>query len=135
MQSLECLKSIQIMKENTWNVRRLINESFVPSAQQTSILYCRLSDFKACWPFSYRYHLDRRPTKSGSLIKGICGQNNLPPFYGFLPYLAPILFGTNIQPNISQPFTLKKGRYTDRYKPLFFQKNNLKWCNFFHQKD
>ena len=33
------------MKKNTWNVRRLVNESFVPSNQQTSVLYCRLSDF------------------------------------------------------------------------------------------
>ena len=30
--------------KNTWNVRRLIDESFVPSAQRTSVLYCRLSD-------------------------------------------------------------------------------------------
>ena len=31
--------------DNTWNIRRLVDESFVPSAQQTSILYCRLTDF------------------------------------------------------------------------------------------
>ena len=34
------------MKKNTWNVRRLVYESFVPRAQRTSVLYCRLSDFK-----------------------------------------------------------------------------------------
>ena len=33
------------MKKNTWNVRRLVDESLVPSAQQTSVSYCRLSDF------------------------------------------------------------------------------------------
>ena len=33
-------------KNDTWNIRRLVDESFVPSAQQTSILYCRLSDFR-----------------------------------------------------------------------------------------
>ena len=33
-------------KNNTWNFRCLVNESFVPSAKQTSILYCRLSDFR-----------------------------------------------------------------------------------------
>ena len=33
------------MKKNTWNVRRLVNKSFVPSAQRTSVLYCRLTDF------------------------------------------------------------------------------------------
>ena len=31
---------------NEWNIRRLVDESFVPSAQQTSILYCRLTDFR-----------------------------------------------------------------------------------------
>ena len=31
-------------------VSRLVNESFVPSAQQTSVLYCRLSDF---WSMRY----------------------------------------------------------------------------------
>ena len=29
----------------TWNVRPLVELLFVPSAQQTSVLYCRLSDF------------------------------------------------------------------------------------------
>ena len=37
--------------KNTWNVRRLVNESFVPSAQQTSVLYCRLSDFNILFHF------------------------------------------------------------------------------------
>ena len=32
-------------KTNTWNIRRLVDESFVPSAQRTSVLYCRLTDF------------------------------------------------------------------------------------------
>ena len=32
-------------KNNAWNIRRLVNESFVPATQQTSVLYCRLSDF------------------------------------------------------------------------------------------
>ena len=34
-------------KNNTWNIRRLVDESFVSSAQQTSVLYCRLTDFKS----------------------------------------------------------------------------------------
>ena len=33
-------------KNNTWNIRRLVDESFVPANQQTSVLYWRLSDFK-----------------------------------------------------------------------------------------
>ena len=32
-------------KKNIWNFRRLVDESFVPSAQRTNVLYCRLSDF------------------------------------------------------------------------------------------
>ena len=33
-------------KKNAWNVRPLVNESFVPLAQQTNLLYWRVSDFK-----------------------------------------------------------------------------------------
>ena len=40
-----------IKKINTWNIRCLGEESFVPAKQQTSVLYCRLSDFK-CFLFS-----------------------------------------------------------------------------------
>ena len=31
-------------KNDTWNIRRLVDESFVPANLQTSVLYCRLSD-------------------------------------------------------------------------------------------
>ena len=34
-------------KNNTWNIRRLVDESFVPLAQPTSVLYCKLTDFKS----------------------------------------------------------------------------------------
>ena len=30
---------------NTWNIRYLVDESFVPANKGTSVLYCRLSDF------------------------------------------------------------------------------------------
>ena len=33
------------MKKTTWNIRRLVDDSFVPSARRTSVLYCRLTDF------------------------------------------------------------------------------------------
>ena len=47
IKSFECPKSIRnYEKKNTWNVRRFVDELFVPSAQQTSILCCRLSDSK-----------------------------------------------------------------------------------------
>ena len=34
-------------KNNAWNIGRLVDESLVPTKQQTSKLYCRLLDFKA----------------------------------------------------------------------------------------
>ena len=33
-------------KKNTWNIRHLVNELFVQSAQRTSVLYYILTDFK-----------------------------------------------------------------------------------------
>ena len=36
-----------INKKNAWNIRHLVDESFVPANQGTSILYCILSDFWA----------------------------------------------------------------------------------------
>ena len=48
IKSFECPKSIRnYEKKYTWNVRRLVDESFVPSAQRTSVLYCRLTDFRS----------------------------------------------------------------------------------------
>ena len=46
IKSFECPKSIRNYEKNTWNIRRLVDESFVPYAQQTSVLYCRLSDLR-----------------------------------------------------------------------------------------
>ena len=38
----------EIMKKNnTWNIRRLVDDSFVPSSKQPSVLYCKLTDFRA----------------------------------------------------------------------------------------
>ena len=34
-----------IQKNNAWNIRRLVDEYFVPWTQQPSILYSRFSDF------------------------------------------------------------------------------------------
>ena len=31
-------------KKNTWNIRRLVNDSFVPSSKRPSVLYCKLTD-------------------------------------------------------------------------------------------
>ena len=47
IKSFECPKSIRnYAKKNTWNVRPLVNESFIPIPQRTSVLYWRLSNFK-----------------------------------------------------------------------------------------
>ena len=45
IKSFECPKSIRNYEKNTWNISPLVNKSFVPSAQRTSVLYRRLSDF------------------------------------------------------------------------------------------
>ena len=55
IKSFECPKSIRnYEKKNTWNVRHLVNKSFVQSAQQTRVLYCRLSDFLFLMRFQMR---------------------------------------------------------------------------------
>ena len=44
---LRVLSLHEIMKKNNaWNIRHLVNESFVPSVQWASVLYWRLSDFR-----------------------------------------------------------------------------------------
>ena len=42
-----CIEFRKILwkKNNAWNFRRFVNESFVPLAERTSVLYCRLTDF------------------------------------------------------------------------------------------
>ena len=46
-----------LCKKSTWNIKRLVDESFVLSAQRTSVLYCRLLDF---WKV---VHMTRNKTK------------------------------------------------------------------------
>ena len=47
IKSFECPKAKETTKRNNaWNIRCLVDESTVPSAQRTSVLYCRLLDFK-----------------------------------------------------------------------------------------
>ena len=47
IKSFECPKSIRnYEKKNTWNVKRFVDDSFAPSAQQTSVLNSRLTGFK-----------------------------------------------------------------------------------------
>ena len=47
---LSALRLSEIMKKNSWKDRGLADESFVPLAQQTSILSCRLLDLRQFWP-------------------------------------------------------------------------------------
>ena len=46
-------KPIKSIKENkTWNIRPLVDDSFVSSSKQPSVIYCRLTDFtmaEAAW--------------------------------------------------------------------------------------
>ena len=45
-------KSIKsIKRNNTWNIRLLVDDSFVPSSKQPSVIYCRLTDFITNWPW------------------------------------------------------------------------------------
>ena len=45
IKSFECPKSIKsIRKNNTWNIRLLVDDLFVPSSKQPSVVYCRLTD-------------------------------------------------------------------------------------------
>ena len=47
IKSFECPKSIRnYKKNNAWNIRRLVDKSLVLANQRTSVLYCRLLDFK-----------------------------------------------------------------------------------------
>ena len=47
-QSSECPNSIRNYEKNDWNIRCLIDESFIPSTQRANVLYYRLSDFRFC---------------------------------------------------------------------------------------
>ena len=44
IKSSECPTSKKIMKKKPWKVKRLVDDSFVPSTHQTSVLYSRLTD-------------------------------------------------------------------------------------------
>ena len=46
IKSFECPKSIKSIKKNTWNIRLLVDDSFVPLSKQPSVIYCRLTDFQ-----------------------------------------------------------------------------------------
>ena len=43
--NLKVLQIIMKTNDNTWNLKHLVDKSFVPANQRTSVLYCRLSDF------------------------------------------------------------------------------------------
>ena len=50
IKSFECPKSIKNYEKKFLEVRRLVDESFVPSAKRTSVLCCRLSNFRTKMP-------------------------------------------------------------------------------------
>ena len=36
-------------KNDTWNIRLLVDDLFIPSSKQPSVIYCRLTDFRSQW--------------------------------------------------------------------------------------
>ena len=50
-------------KINTWNIRHLVDESFVQATQRTNVFYCRLSDLDMvaclCGPSTQRAALSK----------------------------------------------------------------------------
>ena len=55
IKSFKCPKSIKsIKRNNAWIIRLLVDDSFVPSSKQPSIIYCRLTNFTAvCTVFGH----------------------------------------------------------------------------------
>ena len=48
LKNFECPNFIRNYEKNdAWNTRRLVDKLFVPSAQRTSVLYCRLTDLRS----------------------------------------------------------------------------------------
>ena len=47
-QVLFFFKSIKGIKKNTWNIRLLVDDLFVPSSKQPSVIFCRLTDLYEC---------------------------------------------------------------------------------------
>ena len=56
-------------KNNVWNIRRLVDDSFIPSAKRTNLLYCRLTDFKSNNKLLLKLHVDITQSSSNSLTQ------------------------------------------------------------------
>ena len=52
----------RIIKKHTWNIRHLVDKSFVQVSQRTSVSYCRVSDFKFLLCFGTKYHKFQKST-------------------------------------------------------------------------
>ena len=97
IKSFECPKSIRnYKKNNACNIRRLFKDSFVPSSQRTSILCCRLSDFKSNNKLLLKLHVDITQSSSNSLTQ--------PASFFICPYLLPDYSDEPCLNNI-KPFT------------------------------
>ena len=58
IESFECPKSIRNYEQNNvWNIRRMVDNSFIPANQRTSVSYCRLSDFTFTRMFTKTAHV------------------------------------------------------------------------------
>ena len=55
-------------KNDTWNIRRLVDDSFGPSFQQTSVIYCKLTDLYITRVFKSFLKSKIKAPKSSSLV-------------------------------------------------------------------
>ena len=80
-------------KNNTWNIRRLVDDSFVPSSKQPSVSYCKLTDFWLIYSGSPRILINYFSQWSTRHLKWACNLRACRAFFGLWKYrLQPILW-------------------------------------------
>ena len=83
---MSALSLYEIINDNAWNIRHLVDESFVPANQQTSVLYCRLTDFyiqSGLPKVSYLAPPEASPATRGRIVicKIGCKRNSYSPIW------------------------------------------------------
>ena len=73
-------------KNNTWNIRRLVDDSFGPSSKQTGVIYCRLTDFNIiCWVAGLLGRWDHKWLFYSSKVLLIDQVSDVPSMYTWSP--------------------------------------------------
>ena len=103
-----CKKSWK--KNNTWNIRRLVDDSFVPSSNRPGVIYCRLTDFSTeCQDYDLSHKEGNWRRSCMSWLISTRGMGSLKTcYYGhsaFLPYVVNI----NLQLSTSSPWIYVPG--------------------------